>query len=105
MPREGHDQVQRVVRGAAQRISIHVPREGTTHDRRRGKQHRIYFNPRAPRGARLLADYDSLGAGTISIHVPREGHDGERRKAGDVQAHISIHVPREGHDPPAAAAS
>ena len=54
MPREGHDHIDRSLRGAyIINISIHVPREG--HDR----------------------TFDSLPADkrAISIHVPREGHD------------------------------
>ena len=62
----------------------------------------IDFNPRPPRGGRLLAHIVAACAGNISIHAPREG--------GDVittvllfRASISIHAPREGGDvnPPA----
>ena len=81
---------------------------------------RLYFNPRAPRGARPAPGSAANHNGAISIHVPREGHDnsyhqdskrlqdfnpraprGARRKNGRDQTHerdISIHVPREGHD-------
>ena len=57
----------------------------------------FYFNPRAPRGARLpnRLVWDHW---QISIHVPREGHDAiALAMPGNV--FISIHVPREGHDP------
>ena len=84
---------------ASRLISIHVPREGhddTTGNRRfwpvpvfqstcpaRGttpvmgplKYPIIYFNPRAPRGARLQILGHLALALVISIHVPREGHD------------------------------
>ena len=89
-----------------------------------GKLHRLYFNPRSPRGGatediqRLRtegifqstlptrgSDQEAHNVGYvmgISIHAP---HEGERRTArqirltGDV---ISIHAPHEGERPPRA---
>ena len=80
----------------------------------------LYFNPRAPRGARLpprskcynrsafqstcpargttLSGLKTPRIGSISIHVPREGHDGVTSPDARLQRSISIHVPREGHD-------
>ena len=142
VPREGHDVDTAKRRVELVAISIHVPREG--HDRKiicdvrqryrfqstcpargttlsfaPGLSFSADFNPRAPRGARLLArSYDvtflnfnpraprgarlfyfilSYNKFNISIHVPREGHD--ISDAGIFsQSTISIHVPREGHD-------
>ena len=74
-----------------------MPREG--HDRMLARltNQQNYFNPRAPRGARLPDTLYPAVTNVISIHVPREGHDPglylERVSQG-----ISIHVPREGHD-------
>ena len=96
-----------------------MPREG--HDYQRGAPlfRCLYFNPRAPRGARRHKCRQQRGGG-ISIHVPREGHDRHRRvflrsrsnfnpraprgarhypsKSFSQVSRISIHVPREGHD-------
>ena len=58
----------------------------------------IDFNPRPPRGGRLLATVFALAVSSISIHAPREGGDQvtfqEIQDSGD----ISIHAPREGGD-------
>ena len=56
------------------------PARGTTY-----KQTALFlldadFNPRAPRGARLLLAAHQFGNIQISIHVPREGHDFNRRR-------------------------
>ena len=56
------------------------------------------FNPRAPRGARPTAGYINDGIYDISIHVPREGHDFLLCFFFFPFTGISIHVPREGHD-------
>ena len=101
-------------------ISIHVPREG--HDGRSSTRRACCgnFNPRAPRGARLIIKDNAASTHVISIHVPREGHDqrvsvchiqkldfNPRAPRGArpnmslrefLQKMISIHVPREGHD-------
>ena len=80
----------------------------------------FYFNPRAPRGARLTLLPRISILILISIHVPREGHDyvhqhallnnrpfqstcpargtTQQRQKQSAPKHISIHVPREGHD-------
>ncbi len=55
------------------------------------------FNPRAPRGARPLAEDNGKTLIIISIHVPREGHDCFDSVPSMIPK-ISIHVPREGHD-------
>ena len=57
----------------------------------------LYFNPRTPRGVRrgLCAVCPSVGA--ISIHAPREGCDCLCRRLTSTIA-ISIHAPREGCD-------
>ena len=96
------------------------PARGTTANTEITPCELIYFNPRAPRGAR--PDYDKRIAELrkISIHVPREGHDftvnalpfrsyafqstcparGTTVPSNLVAftGNISIHVPREGHD-------
>ena len=79
------------------KISIHVPREGHDSSGLRCRQTHPYFNPRAPRGARLQCHSVLFQLLQISIHVPREGHD--RKIYWRVCCRrISIHVPREGHD-------
>ncbi len=96
------------------------PARGTTCAARRNFRGLRNFNPRAPRGARLLRAFKRRGGQLISIHVPREGHDfpairrdaladnfNPRAPRGARQISpalppdtfkISIHVPREGHD-------
>ena len=103
VPREGHDAPRRANAAKTVLISIHVPREG--HDALsydcvwsafdfnprapRGARlliiitssgYRINFNPRAPRGARLRKGLPFLFLFPISIHVPREGHDYDASK-------------------------
>ena len=96
VPREGHDND-----GNAQLrwidISIHVPREGHDQLGRLAKYTSVDFNPRAPRGARLVGTDINDFVAIISIHVPREGHDAMGSCLTNKYA-ISIHVPREGHD-------
>ena len=96
------------------------PARGTTTYPSAGMLHAIYFNPRAPRGARLLCQKLTVsvshfnpraprgarraenvgywGRLWISIHVPREGHDDAVVHLLAKLRRISIHVPREGHD-------
>ena len=74
-PREGGDpEYRHRIRPCV--ISIHAPREGgdpVLHpcERRRSG----HFNPRPPRGGRLLVIADRISAEVISIHAPREGGD------------------------------
>ena len=106
---------------AFHRISIHAPREGGDS----GRTYKSYlgirhFNPRPPRGGRLLRQFikqtdnltfqstppargatpDTTGGHqrpSISIHAPREGGDKSKERIGIAMA-ISIHAPREGGD-------
>ena len=56
-----------------------------------------YFNPRPPRGGRLIYDFFFLALSVISIHAPREG--GDTVTGYNVwYTYISIHAPREGGD-------
>ena len=56
-------------------ISIHAPREGGDDGSSPSVRPPRYFNPRPPRGGRLLV-LDALKARAgISIHAPREGGD------------------------------
>ena len=80
----------------------------------------LYFNPRAPRGARPNRVFNPCNSSNISIHAPREGRDifmvgdvfssmifqSTRPARGatltipskDNMLRISIHAPREGRD-------
>ena len=102
-------------------ISIHAPREGcdgitavyeeleqvfqSTHPARgatrraiiRRARNLLYFNPRTPRGVRLLPWCVTARRSSISIHAPREGCDTGRWARFGYFA-ISIHAPREGCD-------
>ncbi len=59
--------------------------------------HNFYFNPRTPRGVRRMMVIFNSPLISISIHAPREGCDftGLPQKTG---WEISIHAPREGCD-------
>ena len=62
-------------------ISIHAPREGGDRlEQFRALRHHVDFNPRPPRGGRLLFLKGSLDVFLISIHAPREGGDQARRQ-------------------------
>ena len=81
----------------ALRISIHAPREGCDMVPPCLLCLRVYFNPRTPRGVRLLFATLLEGHNAISIHAPREGCD--EPQEDDYCSHgISIHAPREGCD-------
>ena len=56
-------------------ISIHAPREGRDEFPQCRTGNAVYFNPRAPRGARRLELLELLQHLHISIHAPREGRD------------------------------
>ena len=142
-PREGSDGHQRAGYSPG-KISIHAPREGSDSAApapveyaevfqstlpARGATFYLQvlhfrngdFNPRSPRGERLVAQGLFNDPDAISIHAPREGSDvsssggtscrtyfnprsprGERHALVvqfPVEEMISIHAPREGSDP------
>ena len=98
-PREGCDGSAPTGRPRPAPISIHAPREGCDSSWLLSRASFIpYFNPRTPRGVRLLGGVDHLMEDLISIHAPREGCDHRRRLRLRPQAAISIHAPREGCD-------
>ena len=100
-------------------ISIHAPREGGDLSKSVLGKLENYFNPRPPRGGRLIREIykhfneefqstppargathplDDLPQGpAISIHAPREGGD-YRPPVLLQRRYISIHAPREGGD-------
>ena len=71
-----------------QTISIHAPREGGDSSANRCRSCWIHFNPRPPRGGRLLFVPDFPFDDMISIHAPREG--GDRRKIGTIANTINF---------------
>ena len=80
------------------RISIHVPREG--HDIATAAEAagaKTYFNPRAPRGARLKALAVNGAVALFQSTCPARGTTTPLKNVF-VSTSISIHVPREGHD-------
>ena len=78
-------------------ISIHAPREGGDHYLPEVLDRGSYFNPRPPRGGRLLQYNDPEESQEISIHAPREGATTCEVEVGH-EVYISIHAPREGGD-------
>ena len=80
-------------------ISIHAPRAGRDGEEIRLDGLNIYFNPRAPCGARQKEVCVSTPTNKISIHAPRAGRDStDTQEPG--QEPISIHAPRAGRDWP-----
>ena len=73
-PREGGDnkfgKLSRVIV-----ISIHAPREGGDSTIWLDTDRAKHFNPRPPRGGRLITSIKAVGVNIISIHAPREGGD------------------------------
>ncbi len=82
---------------AGKGISIHASREGGDAIEKYEPRVEVDFNPRLPRGRRLV-DFFHLFAGKgISIHASREGGD-ESSGRQDGEESISIHASREGGD-------
>ena len=101
-------------------ISIHAPREGSDSKAVNISRPCLNFNPRSPRGERLIigmflsivvkfqstlpargattSSVVSTQPGTISIHAPREGSDPSLSTSSLASLDISIHAPREGSD-------
>ena len=76
-------------------ISIHVPREGHDTYPSAVRLHAVYFNPRAPRGARReVVDQYTVNK-PISIHVPREGHDSKHAQFFRADLRKSYKYPAE----------
>ena len=61
-------------------ISIHAPREGGDDLRRHIVDAPDDFNPRPPRGGRLIPLQADAPLRVISIHAPREG--GDKKEGG-----------------------
>ena len=102
-------------------ISIHAPREGGDQKHCRARASRHYFNPRPPRGGRLMICNDgdgyyqfqstppARGATSRFCRIckrkqnfnPRPPRGGRQVELTDVATKeiISIHAPREGGDP------
>ena len=73
-PARGATPARRILR-AIHRISIHAPREGGDAIIQTIARNSKNFNPRPPRGGRLLGDALDVAYSGISIHAPREGGD------------------------------
>ena len=96
VPLAGHDQLILRIAGFGI-ISIHVPLAGHDSAWKRSTLMLVYFNPRAPGGARqsticqpyvnFLFQSTCPWRGTTSKRAMHQGHE-----------HISIHVPLAGHD-------
>ena len=80
-------------------ISIHAPREG---GRRRAPEKLrtggSNFNPRPPRGGRLLQINERRYINIFQSTPPARGGDAKNTAAYAVQYRISIHAPRKGGD-------
>ena len=73
-PRVGRDNIFALL-AVVGRISIHAPRVGRDSARPCRLTAVVYFNPRAPCGARRCCDVTPATRDCISIHAPRVGRD------------------------------
>ena len=95
-PREGSDSAPHDCGGPAG-ISIHAPREGSDLSCRETLVNMWHFNPRSPRGERLLYEADLTIRWLFQSTLPARG--ATRPKTGHKPTTtISIHAPREGSD-------
>ena len=78
-------------------ISIHAPREGGDGSRSAGRAARTDFNPRPPRGERLVSVGGFQHPFLFQSTPPARGAT-STFMAFSTSAMISIHAPREGGD-------
>ena len=95
-PRVGRDRIFKL-RFIRNPISIHAPRVGRDWYEPVGHRQGLYFNPRAPCGARRARFVFRTCRQDISIHAPRVGRDGALSLSFSLVV-ISIHAPRVGRD-------
>ena len=79
-------------------ISIHAPLAGRDAAPTRLRSEALYFNPRAPCGARPARRRSRRRARGISIHAPLAGRDWIEDDAHVPTVGISIHAPLAGRD-------
>ena len=79
-------------------ISIHTPLAGRDFEGAPPLLFLTYFNPHAPRGARLVAGLMTIVFINISIHTPLAGRDIVRDIVVGLLGIISIHTPLAGRD-------
>ena len=75
-------------------ISIHAPREGRDRRTRSTMPAIVNFNPRAPRGARLVGVFAIIIDIYISIHAPREGRDRQQDRKPHRRCNFNPRAPR-----------
>ena len=80
---------------SSRHVSIHAPRAGGDCLPRPACSGTAGFNPRPPRGGRLLNGWDKDGKHIVSIHAPRAGGD-PSRDCQVQRASVSIHAPPRG---------
>ena len=85
------------MRALRTKVSIHAPREGCDNLQRMVSLLEERFNSRTPGGVRLDGTTLHVHPPGVSIHAPREGCDG-RAPTGRDYPTVSIHAPREGCD-------
>ena len=78
----------------ANSISIHAPREGRDGCQYVMRPYQGHFNPRAPRGARLVGVFAIIIDIYISIHAPREGRDRQQDRKPHRRCNFNPRAPR-----------
>ena len=74
-PRGGSDHNLKTGGSSTWKISIHAPRGGSDDTPQAVNRRPAHFNPRSPRGERLMTIHQNDKDARISIHAPRGGSD------------------------------
>ena len=85
-------------RSRRSRISTHAPLAGRDSARSTGLRRWLYFNPRAPCGARRAVHNSGGVYRQISTHAPLAGRDAAKSMYEEANAIISTHAPLAGRD-------
>ena len=76
-----------------------LPARGATMRANDSCTQKKYFNPRSPRGERLVRKSTLTGGGEISIHAPREGSDAPTRNGPAANVEFQSTLPARGATP------
>ena len=97
-PHAGRDILDVVIGTTVSLFQSTRPMRGATTGAARPLAALLYFNPRAPCGARRWFSCCVRDRCHISIHAPHAGRDRKHLPKGHIQFWISIHAPHAGRD-------